>query len=142
MATRCMLFVSFIAALVLDCGIAKADEAVAPATRPFHLGFTRWPADLSLEGFTTAQDFAHEHGDIVSVMFIGGIPWPESLDGKPFSKDVQDNLKYRPPKGKKIFLSISPLDKERKAVSRRIGARRTTCRCPSRGTHTPSIAPR
>jgi hypothetical protein len=77
------------------------------------MGFTRWPADLSLEGCLTAQDFAHAHGDIVSVMFIGGIPWPESLDGKPFSKDVKNNLRYRPPPGKRLFLSISPLNKDR-----------------------------
>ncbi len=88
-------------------------QAQAPETRPFHLGFTRWPADLTLEGFLMAQNFAHEHGDIVSVMFIGGIPWPEALEGNPFSKDVMDNLGYRPPAGKRLFLSISPLNKDR-----------------------------
>jgi len=81
------------------------------------MGFTLWPADLTDEGFRTAQEFAHAHGDILSVMFIGGIPWPEALDGKPFSKDVQDNLNYRPPAGKKLFLSVSPLDKDRRALA-------------------------
>ena len=69
-------------------GHALGQPPADPATRLFLMGFTRWPADLSLDGFLTAQDFAHAHGDIVSVMFIGGIPWPESLDGKPFSKDT------------------------------------------------------
>lgn len=91
--------------------------AEPPEARTFHLGFTRWPADLSLEGFLTAQNFAHEHGDIVSVCFIGGIPWPESLADKPFSKDVENNLSYRPPNGKKLFLQISPLNKDRKEVA-------------------------
>jgi hypothetical protein len=81
------------------------------------MGFTGWPADLTLEGFMTARDFANAHGDIVSVMFIGGIPWPEVLAGKPFSKDVESHFAYRPPRGKKLFLSISPLDKERKAIA-------------------------
>ena len=45
---------------------------VAEGTRPFHLGFTRWPADLTIEGVQTASEFALAHGDIVSVMFIGG----------------------------------------------------------------------
>jgi hypothetical protein len=81
------------------------------------MGFTPWPADLSEEGVRTAQDFAQAHGDIVSIMFIGGIPWSEALDGKPFSKDIQDNLSYRPPAGKKLFLSISPLDKDRRALA-------------------------
>jgi hypothetical protein len=97
-------------------GLQAADPLV-PATRPFLMGFTRWPADLTLEGVLTAQNFAHQHGDIVSVMFIGGIPWPESLAGQPFSQDVQNNLAYRPPQGKKLFLSICPLNMDRKSMA-------------------------
>jgi hypothetical protein len=81
------------------------------------MGFTPWPADLTAEGLRTAQEFAHTHGDIVSIMFIGGIPWPEALEGEPFSKDIQDSLSYRPPAGKKLFLSISPLDRDRRALA-------------------------
>lgn len=96
---------------------AMADALAVPLTRPFHLGFTRWPADLTTEGFQQAQDFTHAHGDIVSVMFIGGIPWPEALEGKPFSRDVEANLAYRTPRGKKLFLSISPLDRDRRNLA-------------------------
>lgn len=81
------------------------------------MGFTLWPADLTDEGFAIARQYAHMHGDIVSVTFIGGIPWPEALDGKPFSKDVQENMSYRPPAGKKLFLSISPLNKDRRDLA-------------------------
>ncbi|HEX5019543.1 MAG TPA: hypothetical protein VFX54_02705, partial [Candidatus Binatia bacterium] len=79
---------------------APLPEYRGPATRPFLMGFTQWPADLNEEGVATARDYAHAHGDIVSVMFIGGIPWSEALDGKPFSKDVQESMSYRPPAGK------------------------------------------
>jgi hypothetical protein len=78
---------------------------------------TRWPSDLTIEAFLDSQNFAHEHSDIISVMFIGGVPWPEALEGKPFSKDVQDNLNYRPPEGTKLFLSIAPLDRDRKGLA-------------------------
>jgi len=81
------------------------------------MGFTRWPSDLTADGVQTAGAFANAHGDIVSVMFIGGIPWPEAHDGKPFSKDVEANLRYRPPAGKKLFLSISPLNQDRSAIA-------------------------
>src|SRR3990170_4605755 len=64
-----------------------AEDSPIPITRPFLMGFTRWPADLTPEGVLTAQNFTHEHGDIVSVMFIGGIPWPESLAEQPYSQD-------------------------------------------------------
>ncbi len=39
------------------------------------------------------------------------------MDGKPYPQDVQENLKYRPPAGKKLFLSISPLDKDRRGLA-------------------------
>jgi hypothetical protein len=94
-------------------GVSGAGEPPLPSTRPFRMGFTRWPSDLTVDGIQTAQSFAYAHGDVVSVMFIGGIPWPEALEGKAFSKDVQSNLDYRPPGGKKLFLSISPLNKDR-----------------------------
>ncbi len=103
--------------LLVAANIATTWAAGAPTSRPFHLGFTRWPADLTPDGITTAQNFAHEHGDIVSVCFIGGIPWPESLSDKPFSKDVQSNLGYRPPAGRKLFLQISPLNRDRKGMA-------------------------
>lgn len=110
-----MLRLRLITVILLVCQtIAQADD---PTTRPFRLGFTRWPADLTAEGVQTAVDFAHTHGDVVSVMFIGGIPWPEAHDGKPFSEDVQKNLSYRPPTGTQVFLSISPLDKDRRDLA-------------------------
>jgi hypothetical protein len=84
--------------------------ATIAGTRTFLLGFTPWPADLSTEGFTTAANFAHAHGDIVSVMLIGGIPWPEALSGAPFPPSIANTLAYRPPAGKKLFVSIAPLN--------------------------------
>ena len=96
---------------------APLPEYRGPASRSFLMGFTQWPADLTDEGIAIARDYAHAHGDIVSVTFIGGIPWPEAYDGKPFSKDVQDNMSYRPPAGTKLFLSISPLNKDRRALA-------------------------
>jgi glycosyl hydrolase family 53 len=92
-------------------------QTAGGATRSFLMGFTPWPADLSDEGYLTAQQFAHQHGDIVSIILIGGVPWPEALDGKPFSKDIDSNMSYRPPAGKKLFLSISPLDKDRRDLA-------------------------
>jgi hypothetical protein len=81
------------------------------------MGFTRWPSDLTEAGVRRASDFAHAHGDLVSVMVIGGLPWPEALAGAPFSADVTQTLSYRPPGGQAVFLSISPLDMTRRALA-------------------------
>ena len=70
---------------------AAPSVIAGPPTRSFYMGFDLWPADLSDEGLRMAQDFAYAHGDIISVVLIGGVPWAEALDGKPFSKNVQDN---------------------------------------------------
>ncbi len=92
-------------------------EYHGPATRPFLMGFTQWPADLTDEGVAIAREYTHARGDIIAVMFIGGIPWPEAFDAKPFSKDVQDHMSYRPPAGKKLFLSISPLNSDKRGLA-------------------------
>jgi Glycosyl hydrolase family 53 len=92
-------------------------EYQGPPTRPFAMGFTFWPADLTPEGAATARRFADAHGDINAVMLLNGIPWSEAFEGKPFSKDVQDALADRPAGEKKLFLSISPLDKDRKGLA-------------------------
>jgi Glycosyl hydrolase family 53 len=98
-------------------GAALVPEYRGPATRPFAMGFTRWPADLTPEGVATAQKFADVHGDILAVMFNGGIPWPQALEGKQFPQDVQDALAGRPSSENKLFLSVSPLDRDRKGLA-------------------------
>jgi len=96
---------------------APLPEYHGPGTRPFSMGFTHWPADLTEDGVAIARAYADAHGDILSVMFLGGIPWPEALEGKPFSTDVQQKMADRPPAGKKLFLSISPLNKDRRELA-------------------------
>ena len=81
------------------------------------MGFTYWPADLSDEGVAIAREYAQARGDIVAVNFIGGIPWPEALDDKPFPKNVQESMNQRAAAGKKLFLSISPLNKDRRDLA-------------------------
>jgi hypothetical protein len=130
---RRQLAIAVAAFSMLIIGGSSADELPLPSTRPFRMGFTLWPADLSVDGIRTSQSFAYSHGDMISVMFIGGIPWPEAFEGKPFSKDVQSNLNYRPPSGSKLFLSISPLNRDRSDIAPYWGGEKTTCRFPSHG---------
>ncbi len=115
--------VRWIASALLVCsGTAALAQNAAPH-RPFRMGFTPWPSEMSLAGLQTAATFIEKHADIVSVMLMGGIPWQEALDGKPFSADVQKQLAYRPPKGHQVFLSISPLAMDRKSLAPYWGAK-------------------
>ncbi len=106
-----------VASALISLGCKGQSQQSSSATRPFHMGFTPWPADLTPEGVQAAVNFAHTNGDIVSIMMIGGIPWQEALDGKDFSHDVQGLLAYRPPEGKKFFVSISPLNMVRDGMA-------------------------
>jgi hypothetical protein len=91
--------------------VARSDDSL-PATRSFRMGFSGWPSDLTVDGLRTATEFAYGHGDLVSVTFNGGIPWPEALAGRPFSANLQANLAYQPRPGTKLFLAVSPLNSD------------------------------
>lgn len=113
----CLLGFSLL--IMPDC--SQAQEPAPSAPRAYRLGFTRWPSELSIAGIQQADRFLERHADLVSLMLMGGIPWQEALDGEPYSPDVQNQLKYRPPAGHKIFLSIGPLDRDRKRLAPRWG---------------------
>lgn len=81
------------------------------------MGFTPWPSDLSLEGIQTAHDFERAHGDIVSIMIMGGLPWPEAYAGGGYSSDVENMLNTKPGPGQKMFVSISPLNMDRSGLA-------------------------
>ncbi len=105
-----MLYLVFI----FSCSTpAASDVSTDNDERSFSMGFTRWPSEISTKGVKQADEFIDEHADLVSIMFIGGIPWQEALEDKPFSKDIQNNLDYRLPEGYELLLSISPLDMDR-----------------------------
>lgn len=95
----------------------NSEDTFTSAKRTFSMGFTRWPSEISMKGIQQADDFIAEHADLVSIMFIGGIPWQEALENKPFSKDIQNHLAYQTPEGYELLLSISPLDMNRKALA-------------------------
>ncbi len=63
-----------------------------------------------------ARNFAEQHGDIVSLMLIGGIPWPEALDDRPFPESVNSTLSYHP-SGHKLLISIAPLNSARDGLA-------------------------
>jgi len=92
-------------------GAAVADAQPKTAgSRPFRMGFTGFPHDISLEAIAHARAFSRENADILA-HHIEGVPWAECLAGKPFSRELQadwEGKKAATPKGGKVYLSISP----------------------------------
>ncbi|MEQ1709211.1 MAG: hypothetical protein ABL864_12860 [Terricaulis sp.] len=99
--------------------VAIAAPAVAQPlqTRPFRMGVTRWPPDLTLEAVAATDRFIADECDMAAPMILGGVPWTEALSGAPFSQNLNTELAYRPPQGHKLLLSIGPLDTSRRAMA-------------------------
>lgn len=84
--------------------------------RPFHMGFTRWPPEATLEGIARMDAFLAAHGDMTALHFDGGIPWPEALTNGPFRDGLMNHWKSTReaiPADHSLLISITPLDMTR-----------------------------
>lgn len=125
MKTIKLTFVAACAGLLLiiatGCGNHPKDISVLPPitadSRPFLMGFTRWPPDLSEASVEIADRFIEQHADLAVVHLLGGIPWPEAFEGLAYPKDVNTQLSYRPPSGTKLYVSVTPLNMDRSGIA-------------------------
>ena len=100
----------------------SAATSATPVSRPYLMGFTRWPPDFTEKGLATVNRFIENHADLVALHLDNGIPWPEALAGKPYSADVEERLSYRPPSGKKLYVAVTPLNFGRDGLAAYWGA--------------------
>lgn len=87
--------------------------------RPLY-GFTPFPYDATEQAVVKVQDLLRDHATIYALHFDDGVPWQEILDRKPLPKKVQnewDNLVRTAPKGRPVYLAITPLAKDRKSLA-------------------------
>ena len=81
------------------------------------MGVTPWPADFTDAEVTNSYNFINNHCDIVSHHFDDGIPYQEAFLNQPMPVVLQDEISFRKNNtapGKKIFLSIAPLNLSRR----------------------------
>lgn len=86
-------------------------------TRNFYMGVTPWPADFTVAEVTNSYNFINNHCDIVSHHFDDGIPYQEAFLKQPMPVIFQEEISFRKNNtapGKKIFLSIAPLNLSRR----------------------------
>lgn len=90
-------------------------------TRNFHMGFTpfhfSWIEDKQAETYKMIQ----AHSDIILHHFDDGVPWPEALQNKAYSKEVEKKLAFRKSqkrKGQKVFVATTPIDFNRKELAK------------------------
>jgi hypothetical protein len=84
------------------------------------MGVTGIPYDFSAEAIEATLTFISDNTDMVAVKFDEGIPWEEAFQNRNtytegFEKSFADKSKF--PKEKKVFLSVTPLNKDKNAMA-------------------------
>ena len=91
-------------------GCNKDDEV---KTRSFHMGFTPFPHEISLEGANYVYGKLESEADIINHHFDNGVPWIEALNGEPFKQNIVDDWNFRKAKTSghhKVCVSVTPLN--------------------------------
>jgi hypothetical protein len=107
-ATVAVLWLSAIASLPLRAQEIAATPASRP--RPFRMGFTAFPPDVTAEALKQTRQFVRTNADLIA-HHIEGVPWAEALADKPFPKELvsaNETKRSMKPPGAKVFLAISP----------------------------------
>src|ERR1051325_7732942 len=75
--------------------------------RPFSMGVTPFPYDISPEAVEATQLWILDNTDIVAVKLDEGVPWQDALENKnSYHPNFEESLKQKAmyPKDKKVFL--------------------------------------
>lgn len=102
------------------CVSDVATPQLAISTRPYHLGFTRWPPAATAEGVDRVNKFLVSHADLTALHFDGGVPWPEALQDGPLPEAVMNEWKGAReaiPQNHRLLVSITPLNFERAGLA-------------------------
>lgn len=105
---------------LLALAIAACSTPVSPpAERTFRMGMTPWPYAFTDVALESTYDVLEAETDIVAHHLDNGVPWVELAAGNPFHPNVMVDLNDRAARlpHKKRFVSISPLDGSRTALS-------------------------
>jgi hypothetical protein len=93
--------------------------------RSFSMGVTAFPYDLTPEAVEATQLWILDNTDIVSIKLDEGVPWQEALENKNaydpgFEASLEGKSRY--PKDKRVFLSMTPLNKDKNGMAGYRGA--------------------
>jgi hypothetical protein len=102
-----LLFISIVVITLQSCRLPDITD------KPY-MGFTPQYYDLPTEPGVEpiTYGFLAFHGTLIAHHMDGGIPWQESLEGKPFPDSLEQNIQTRLKKTiatQKIYLAVTPL---------------------------------
>ncbi len=90
--------------------LAFGHASHAEGSRPFRMGFTPFPYDITPEAVADTRTFLRENADIIA-FHMESVPWAEALSGEPFRDGLIDDWEYKRdimPPGAKTYVAVSP----------------------------------
>lgn len=132
---KLLLALGALAAAALACGEEQAEQPTAGTaacdydlpsvslqadTRPFSMGFNRWPPAATAAGLQRMNRFLTRHADLTLIHLDSGVPWPEALAGEPFSDHVRDDWaghRSAVPAEHQLLVAITPLNMDRNGLA-------------------------
>lgn len=112
-----------IAVLTLGLVLAlnpPAEAAKTSLTRAFHMGFTTWPYDATVDAVEDTYAKISQHGDLIAFHLDNGVPWPEAYTGDPFHPNFEAEINgmvdhIQPTE--QVYLGICPLNGTRSGLA-------------------------
>jgi len=84
-----------LAVAVLTMTWVRAQPEDLPESRPFLMGMSPFPYDLTQQAQDYTYDQLAQHTDLILHHMDTGIPWDEALTGQPYHPAVQENIAQR-----------------------------------------------
>ena len=88
---RFLWALALLGAVAAGCGGGGGDDSPPPTagpSRPYQMGFSSLPRELSADAYAESFDFAGDHGDIVLIQRT--LPWSDFLPGSDISDDTAE----------------------------------------------------
>ncbi|MBI5934718.1 MAG: hypothetical protein HY867_13515 [Chloroflexi bacterium] len=104
----------------VSCPTPAAPPPLTIQSRPFLMGFTRWPPEATAQGVARMNAFLADHGDLTAIHLDGGIPWNEALNGVPLPSAVMNewkNTREAVPAAHQIYLALTPINTNRNGLA-------------------------
>jgi hypothetical protein len=106
--------------LILACEEPSVLDETLPESRPFYMGFTAFPYELSLESLNETYANVAEDGDILLTHLDAGVPWDEALSGDDFPSEITNTLQRALDElgpTQKLFLTATPTAQTRNTLA-------------------------
>jgi len=98
--------------LFLLAGVRLGSGQTTLETRPYHMGFTPFPYEITIEAVSFTYRTIAEDADLILHHFDDGVPWTEALAGEPYSQNVQENTALRlanTPDDHTVVVAVNPI---------------------------------